>query len=255
MHLVIFNWWGLLILLAAMGTVMVIAVRGRGSRPSFSGVPSARITRVLAILYTLVATIGTTITVLQTLLSSRVAVSMPVRQFWPSLPSTVKVQGESAHVADGGFTTAHVDVTGLDGAARTWLAAGELVQGLTMVLVGAVVVILCTSVIRQDPFRPVLLRGITLSALAILFGGLVWQICGVVGGSLASNEVLGVNAWSLDTAEVHWDDIHDLIGLPEATQDWNIDFWPLWIGLSLLAVSAVFRYGQRLQKETDGLIL
>lgn len=48
--------------------------------------------------------------------------------------------------------------------------------------------------------------------------------------------------------------MHSVIGIPEAAQGWNIDFWPLGIGLSLLAVSAVFRYGQQLQKETDGLI-
>ncbi|MDQ1544109.1 MAG: hypothetical protein QOK08_1747 [Actinomycetota bacterium] len=251
----IFNWWGLLIFLAVMGTVTAIAVRGRGNRPAFSGVPSARITRIIAVLYSLVAAIGTVITVLQTLLSSRVSVSMPVQQFWPSLPSAVKeVQGVSAHVAGGGFSTAHVDVTGLDAAARTWLAAGELVQGSTTVLIGVVVVILCTSVIRQNPFRPVLMRGISFSAFGILIGGLVWQICGVVGGNLASNQVLGVNGWGLDTANVRWDDIHNLIGLPEASHEWNIDLWPLWIGLSLLAVSAVFRYGHRLQKETDGLI-
>jgi hypothetical protein len=250
----VINWLGLLIFFALLGTLTAIAVLRRGHRPLDSGVASAGITRVVAALYTLGAAIGTVVVVFQDFLSESVSVLMPVSQFWPSLPATVQVHGVSAHVVGGGFSTAQVDVTGLDGAARIWLAAGALAQGSMAALVGVAVVILCTGVIRQNPFRPALTRGINLSAIAVMAGGLGWQICTAVAGGLVSTQVLAANGWELHESKANWTDIHQLIGLPENGQQWSVDLWPVWVGLSLFAVSAVIRYGQRLQKETDGLI-
>jgi hypothetical protein len=209
---------------------------------------------VVAVIYTLGAAIGAVVVVFQDLLNRSVSVSMPVSQFWPSLPATVKVYGVSAHVVGGGFSTAQVDVAGLDSSARMWLAAGALAQGSMAALVGVAVIILCTGVIRQNPFRPALARGINLSAIAVMVGGLSWQICTAVAGGLVSAQVLALNGWALDSSKVHWTDIRQLIGLPVSGQEWSVDLWPVWVGLALFAVSAVIRYGQRLQQETDGLI-
>lgn len=248
------NWLGLLIFFALLGAVTAIAVLRRGRRPSDSGVVGVGITRVVAALYALGAAIGTVFVVFQDLLNESVSVSMPVSQFWPSLPSTVRVYGVSAHIVGGGFSTAQVDVTGLDGAARIWLAAGALAQGSMATLVGVAVIILCTGVIWQNPFRPALTRGINLGAIAVMVGGLGWQVCTAVAGGLVSTQVLGANGWAFDESKVHWTDIRQVIGFPESGHQWSVDLWPVWVGLALFAVSAVIRYGQRLQKETDGLI-
>jgi hypothetical protein len=240
--------------LALLGAVTAIAVLRRGRSPSASGVVGAGITRVVAALYTLGAAIGTVFVVFQDFLEESVSVSMPVSQFWPSLPATVKIDGVLAHVVGGGFSTAQVDVAGLDGAARIWLAAGAVAQGSMATLVGVAVIILCTGVIRQNPFRPALTRGINLSAIAVIVGGLGWQVCTAVAGGLVSAQVLAANSWELDESKVHWSDIRQVIGLPESGQQWSVDLWPVWVGLALFAVSAVIRYGERLQKETDGLI-
>lgn len=245
------GWLAILIFLVLLASLTAIAVRRRGNRPLGSGVVRAGITRVLAALYTLVAAIGTVVVVLQDFLSENVSVSMPVNQFWPSLPATVKVDGVAAHIVGGGFSTAQVDVAGLDAAARTWLAAGALAQGSMTILVGVAVIVLCTGAIRQDPFRPALTRGIDQSAVAVMIGGLGWQICTAIAGGLVSAQVLGVSGWELDESKVHWTDIQEVIGLPESGHQWSVDFWPVWVGLALFAVSAVIRHGQRLQKETD----
>jgi hypothetical protein len=252
------NWWGpvifVVVLAVATGVATGMALKVTGRRPSLRGIPTARITRVVALIYLAVAGGGAVMAVLQTLMSPSVTVSMPVRQFWPSLPPTVELDGVYAQVVGGGFSNADVEVEGLSGVARIWLAAGELVLGLMTVLVAVVVVMLCTSVIRQDPFRAALNRGINLAAFGIIVGGILWQICVIVGGGMASAQVLGATGWGFDPSEVNWDDIRDVIGLPQTALGWDVDFWPLGIGLSLLAVSAVFRYGQRLQKESDSLI-
>ena len=199
----IFNWWGLVIFVILMAVVSAIAIRGGARRPARSGVPIARITRVVAVIYVAASVVGTLIVVLQTLINSRVRVWMPVREFWPNLPSTVQLHGVSGQVVGGGFSNADVEVTGLDSAARIWLASGALVQGLTAVMVGLVVAKLCTSVLRQNPVRAMLSRGINLAAFGILLGGIFWQICLVVGNGMASTQVLGVNGWDLDEDNMH----------------------------------------------------
>lgn len=249
------SWWVLLIFLTAIAVVAGIAIRYSRKKPTFRGVPAALITRVIAGIHLLVAGIGTVTVVLRTLFNSTVSVSLPVREFWPSLPSAVKLDGVYAQVVGGGFSSAEVEVNGLDGVARIWLAAGALVQGLTTVMVAVVVMMICTSIIRQDPFRAVLIRGISFTGIGIIIGGIVWQICAIVGGGMASVQTLGATGWEINTEMVHWEDIHQVIGLPRAvTQEWNIEFWPLGIGLSLLAIAAVFRFGQGLKNDTDGLV-
>ncbi|WP_105036699.1 hypothetical protein [Cryobacterium aureum] len=79
------------------------------------------------------------------------------------------------------------------------------------------------------PFRPALTRGINLTATTIIVGGLGWQVCDAVAGGLASFQVLRATGWTLD-------------------------FWPIWVGLALFAVAAVFRYGQKLQRDFDELV-
>ena len=93
-----------------------------------------------------------------------------------------------------------------------------------------------------------------MTATTIIVGGLGWQVCDAVAGGLASSQVLGATGWTLDTATLDWNDIRQLIGLPWASQDWTVNFWPIGVGLSLFAVSAVFRHGQKLHKDTQGLI-
>lgn len=129
-----------------------------------------------------------------------------------------------------------------------------MLQGATNVVIAVVVVMLCTSIIRQDPFRPALTRGINLTATSIIAGGLGWQVCDAVAGGLASSQVLRATGWSLDTAEIDWTDIRQVIGLPMEGHEWTLDFWPIWVGLALFAVAAVFRYGQELQRDSDGLV-
>lgn len=252
------TWWTALLVLLVLGTIATVVVieRRSGSRPGtdVGATKAVRVTRIIAILYAVVTMLGTVADALQRLLSDAVSVRLPVKPFWPSLPSTVEVTGTTADVVGGGFDHAVVTVAGLDTAPRVWLAAGDVLQGATNVVIAVVVVMLCTSIIRQDPFRPALTRGINLTATSIIAGGLGWQVCDAVAGGLASSQVLRATGWSLDTAEIDWTDIRQVIGLPMEGHEWTLDFWPIWVGLALFAVAAVFRYGQELQRDSDGLV-
>jgi hypothetical protein len=267
------TWWMIVIIIlvvvafivvAALGTMAIVdAVHRRSARRSgnaFShrtavqvrSMTWIRVARVIAIGYAAASVIGTVYDTLEGLLSDTVMVNLPVGQFWPRLPSTVELSGTTADVVGGGFDQAMVEVSGLDTTTQVWLAAGGVLQGTTNVVIGLTVVLLCTSIIQHNPFRAK--RGINLAAAAIIVGGLGWQICDAVAGGLASTQVLGATGSSLDTSKVHWNDVRDVIGLPAAASEWTVDFWPIWVGLALFAVSAAFQYGQKLQKDTAGLV-
>ncbi len=247
------NWWGIAIVLA-IGVALILGLGGFLNWPKADTARGVRVPRVLAIVYAISSGAAALYGAITSLLDETVSLNLPVEQFWPSLPDAVRLEGVTARVTGGGFTQAAVQVSGLAGEARAWLAAGYLLHGAMGVVVGVVVAMLCTSVIRQNPFRPVLVRGIDLSAAAIVAGGLGWQICTAAAGGLASAQVLGIPGWAVDTARVHWEDVTQIIGLPGVGRQWTVDFWPVWVGLALFAVSAVFRYGQRLQKNTEGLV-
>ena len=43
-------------------------------------------------------------------------------------------------------------------------------------------------------------------------------------------------------------------GLPQPSLGWSLDFWPLFLGLALATVAIAFRYSERLQRDTEGLV-
>lgn len=252
------TWWSVLAVLGLLGAVAALVVVNRRSATSVGSdvglTRAVRVTRVIAIAYAALTVIGSIASIVPTLINDTVTVRLPVKQFWPSLPNTAEVTGTTADVVGGGFDHAMVVVAGLDTATRVWLAAGNVLQGATNVVIGVVVAVLCTSVIRQNPFRPALTGGINLTAAAIIVGGLGWQVCDAIAGGLAASQVLRATGWSVDVAEIDWMDMREIIGLPSEGYGWTLDFWPIWGGLALFAVAAVFRYGQELQKDADGLV-
>ncbi len=241
-----------LLILFLIGVIIVGALifAIRRSRGSFA----AKAARVIAYLYIAASVIGTATLVIGTFVNRSVHVSLPVTQFWPVLLPGAKWDGLQAKVVGGGFGVASVDVEGLDVPTRFWLAGEQALQGTTSIVIGVVVVLLCTSVLRSSPFRPALVRGINVSAITVIVGGILWQLCGAIGGMLASGQVLKYSsgeytatAKSLDPATIY--------GLPQwGGGSWTIDLWPIGIGVTLLVLSAAFRYGAQLQKDTEGLV-
>jgi len=240
----------LVIVLAVVIPIVIVRVRSA----AVPGTAAARATRVVAVIYVVASGLGTIASVLRTLFDSSVSVLIPVEPFWPTIPAGVTIDGRQAEVIGGGFADALVDVTGLDGPTRIWLAASALLQGATIVMIAIVIIMLCTNVMRQDPFRAALPRAINVTAITIIAGGLAWQLCGSIGNGLAAEQVLRSTGGSIEYDRFTYDDYYQVIGLPSIGHDWSIDFWPIWIGLALFALAGTFRYGMKLQRETDGLV-
>lgn len=215
--------------------------------------------RVLALLYAALALFDTALSTVGTLTSDAVAVALPVAEFWPEpYPWVTLDDAPTATVVSGGINTADVTVSGLGLGARLWLASGHAVQGLTLTFIALVVALLCHRVLAGSPFRPVLARATKAAAVAVTIGGLTWQILFMIGGSMASAQLLDVDAWSSQLpAQVIADYIFarfDQTGLPQSTLAIAVDFWPILIGTTLAALALAFETGERMQSDTDGLI-
>lgn len=237
----------LLILVLIVGALIFAIRRSRGQF-------AVKATRVIAYLYVAVAAISTVVLVVGTFVNRSIHVSLPVSEFWPQLLPGAKWDGLQAKVVGGGFSVASVEVEGLDLPTRFWLAGEQLLQGATSIVIGVVVMLLCTSVLRSTPFRPALIRGINVSAISVIVGGILWQVCGAVGGMLASGQVLKYSSGEYTQKDTQLDPAK-IYGLPDwGGGSWTVDLWPIGIGIALLVLSAAFRYGAKLQKDTEGLV-
>ena len=226
----------------------------RRARDEARGFGVVLLTRVIAWISIAGVALVTVSTVVSDLTSRSISLRLPVYEFWPTLPAGATIiSGPTAQVTSGGFTSAEVSVSGLDIAARAWLAGSSLLQGATIIMIAIVVVTLSLTILRNDPFQPAVARSIRLVGITVIVGGLAWQACSGVGESLASKQVLQLGSTELKNL-ASWDDINTIIGFPQPTPHIQVDFWPIGVGLVMLVLAAAFRYGERLRRDTDGLV-
>lgn len=183
---------------------------------------------------------------------------MPVRPFMPSVsPGVFDLQGPSADIVGGpGFRTGDFDVEGLDAVARAWLAAGHLANGIAVVLVLMLVASLAGRAMRSEPFARPLSGLLARTGVVLGVGGVVWQVCFIVAGNLAAAQLFGVRGFAMDEdlADRNTDLGLDASGLPAPSVEGTLEFWPIGVGLALVALAILFRSGERLQRETRGLV-
>lgn len=245
-----------IVLLGAAALVYLSVKRGKGPEvtEATEALKIAKVTRILALIYVAGCTLGGSLQAATTLWGANVTLDLPVEQFWPVLPGNVDMQTPLATVVGGGFTQASVSVDGLDVFARIWLAGAVLLEAAMAVMVGLVIAKMCVALIHQTLFGTKLIRGMRQVAGVVLLGGALGQICQLVGGTLASHQVLGATAWGLSSETIDWSDIHTIVGLPSVAYHWEFNFWPIGIALALMVVAELFRQGSKVQKDAAGLI-
>ncbi|MBB5633332.1 hypothetical protein BKA04_001555 [Cryobacterium mesophilum] len=254
------SWWFVAALVVILGLVVtVVIVRRNSAQAGQDHRPAVLVVgQFLALLYAGVALVGTVVNTITTLVSDSVQVSLPMLYLPATFPWITLDPAPAASVVGGGTATTDVLVAGLGMDARLLLAAGTLIQGITIVVIAGVVALLCHRLLAGSPFRPLLTRWIMRTAALIAVGGLVWQVCYGVGNSIASHQLLAPTGWRGDTpSEAISDYVFTVLpgsGLPAPTLAVQIDFWPLFLGLALAAVAIAFRYSERLQRDTEGLV-
>ncbi|UCR87936.1 hypothetical protein [Mycetocola spongiae] len=240
----------ILLCAAALGCALWLL---RGPRAGEPGATRVRVTRVLALIYTVFTALGTIILVLNTLLAPTVSVRLPVAPFWPTLPPGAQIEGPTASVVGGGFLSADVQVEGLTVGTRVLLAVESLGTGVLLVTLGALILLLCSNLLAGKPFTGTLVRALGAAAGIVLLAGFALQICGDLGAWRASAEALSVTSASWP-ATVDLELLGTPYGQPLPTERMNVSLWPIAVSLVLLVLAGLIRAGSRLQRDSEGLI-
>ncbi|ALJ21997.1 hypothetical protein [Microbacterium sp. No. 7] len=181
------------------------------------------------------------------------SVSVPTWDFWPALPEGIELEGMTAERVGGGFREAALFLDGLSTGARVCLAIGGALGWLVPGAIAALIGVACFQLLAGRAFAPVVARVTIITAVVVLVGGIAAGVLNDVGSSLAAQEAL---AWT--SASVAGDRPGDaeLLTSLWPRPAWRVDVpvWPIGAGLGLAALSAVFRYGAGLQRDTEGLV-
>ena len=146
-------------------------------------------------------------------------------------------QGPAA-LLSGEFDTATVVVGGLDAGTFAIALISKVALALTQLAIAASVALLCWSLVKARPFRRSLSVTVTLSGAIVLVGGLLAAGLGVLA------------SWM----------VADQLNSPDATPE---GFWPILagvdptfiaIGVALMLAGLAFEYGNKLQRDTEGLV-
>ena len=140
--------------------------------------------------------------------------------------------GGSAALVSAEYDTVTIVVEGLSGGARGALIAATVLTSLLTIGICAVLVWLCLRVFVGKPFVRSATWGIGGVAILVLLAGLGAPFLRGIASTEAVNEV----------------------GADGALLIAELDLAPLGWAFALIVVSAAFEIGQRLQRETAGLV-
>ena len=151
-------------------------------------------------------------------------------------PLPAKADIGTPRIVAGSYATADVTVSGLSFGVSSLAIATQIVNTLTQAAIAASIAFLAWRVLRARPFTRSLSLTVMFAGSALLVGGLFSQGFGSVAAAMAAGELNG------PTARGFW----PLAG--------RIDGTPLAFGVVLLLVGVAFEYGERLQRDTEGLV-
>lgn len=233
--------------------VIVLFVRAaRRARRTGDPSPMISITLTVSAFWAALSVLGLLVTLVNTLTASAVTLDVPVREFWPQLPSGVVAEGASATRDGGGFTTAQLSVEGLSVTARVLWAASQALGMLVPATIAALIAVACFQLLAGRAFAPVGARMATITAVVVAVGASVGQVLGQIAGSMASAELFDIGGG-------RWEEIPGIedpfaAWIPDSTLSVTFPFWPIAAGLAFAALAAILRYGSRLQRDTEGLV-
>lgn len=240
-----------LAVIGVAGLVVAIALSPRPGAPS--GATTVRLAGWVGAALATVYAVAAVYAVATALWAPAVGITIPVQGFWPALPEGTTYAGTTATREQGGFTTAEVTLRGLSMGVRVAWAISQALWCLIPGTVAALVAVMAFRVRRSAPFASMLARFTLTTAVVVALGGLAAQIAGDLAGIGAAEQLLRwTSADYPDIAAFPDADLSTWLPRPGSTV--AFPFWPIAAGLGLAALAALFRHGDRLQRETEGLV-
>jgi hypothetical protein len=142
----------------------------------------------------------------------------------------------SASIVSGTFDRAVLVVSGIDLGARIALAGSAVATTLTTAAVAASVVALCVAILKGRPFVRSVTWLLATASITLIAGS-------IIGAGLDTIAMFFI------AAALNPEPIDSVFPLAS-----EYDFAPLLIGLVLGVVATAFQLGQKMQRDTDGLV-
>lgn len=196
----------------------------------------------------------------QTLIGDTTTVQVPLAVHAPDvLVPGVVIDKPAAVIVSGGVDRATLTIHGLSWEARSLLSLETLLQVATVVFLAWVIRRLARNIQAGAPFAR-LSRPLVQAAAVLFGGGFLWSIAGGVGAYMAGREALEIHGWYgpdsvLGGLPLDPNTALSYLGWPQPA-DWSINFsiLPFAVAVVLTLLGLAFRTGERLQKDTEGLI-
>ena len=241
----------LLVLVAVVAAVVLLIVFAlrRWRRSGTDPVIGATLT--LSALYAVFAVIAAVLAFVGAVTTEAVSLTVPVREFWPALPEgvTLTTDGGTATKTGGGFTQADLTVAHASTGVHLLWASGQALSILVPAAIAGLIALACFQLLRGAAFSPVMARAALITAVVVLVGGSCADVLSDIAGSMASSELFDTVGASGPAPGV---DLSTY--LPQSALRVQIPLWPIGAGLGFAALAAIFRYGSRLQQDTDLLV-
>lgn len=179
----------------------------------------------------------------------------------PSIPQLMgpaeMIDAPLAHIVEGGADRATMVLTQLTIGTRMTIATASVVLLAVVVTLGILIAKMARNLRLGQPFHR--LSGLLLIAAVVLFVGFTgWSVLDGLGSWLAGQEALapgwmyaiegmrGMEVLPSDFARYGW--------LSPADWTLTINIWPLLCAMALAILGVIFRSGEKLQQDTEGLV-
>lgn len=214
-----------------------------------------RAVRVGGVAYAGLSVIATAFTVIPLIAGGPSVVSVPLLVHRLLRPSGITFEtGPTATATDGGVDRATLTPTGLGVPTRVLLIGAAHSVAAVSIMIAIALAQIAAAALRGEPSVPAAARSVTIVAVAIALGGISSSVLGQWGEWSSGRDALFVTAWGATGISHPGATLADLGSPAPAYFPLQIPFLPLLLGPGLTAIAAVFRAGERLHGDTEGLV-
>lgn len=252
----IWSWLALAAILFVSFTFLLFKVANRSPLRFF------RSTSLVVLGFTI---LGAVVNSISLIWGSTTTVSINTATFWPANPPTFeyKTDGTASYVS-GGFSSALLELSDLSLTTRLLFLLSTLSSALVVAMLCNFVIKVSRSVEKGDTFSVALSSRAGRVGWIVLVTGLVASSALQVANYLAQVEFFGFQRswdWGSDSGAIDnpWlagqdFEIEKIFGVVTPQFQLSIEIWPIVIAACLLLAAKIFKSGQEMRHELEGLV-
>lgn len=159
--------------------------------------------------------------------------------------TTPDFASKAPEILDAYYESAAVTVDGLTGTARAWLVAESAASGLLAIGLCVIVAVLGMRIVYGGPFARSVTWSVGGAAILVMVTGLTQSWFAAVARAEVV-DFLGTQVTAGDAGAGPYEGL--------AAFALNLDLAPIGWGLALALVATAFEIGERMQRDTEGLV-